>query len=432
MDIATLGIKIDTKDVDAAKRDLRELANESGRTASATERMQKDFNKVAGAARTFQTAIKGIAVAMVALAAAWIGRQVIELGASFISAASSMERLNIGLKSVTGSAQAAGQALTWIKDFARTTPFQMEGVSRAFIMLKNAGIDPMNKALKAVGEATAALGGTDEMLMGVATALSQIAAKGKVSMEELNQLAERGIAARQILAEQFGIAVSQLESHIKKAGITSEQALDALFTGMNEKYGGAMDEMANTWAGVVGALRQTWEELGIAFVEAGIFDEVKRIAKGLTGLIDDLRGEKAFQNLAESIGNLVTMITNLGNQKETLESISATFQTMASAINAATRASNWFIETQRQQREQLGVDVWSKQYLPGMDLMGMPSRRFGRPQETPWGGVQETPYSPILDRPSGMIIDIEMDREKESLNAPKKNLKNLTSVWKRP
>ena len=68
----------------------------------------------------------------------------------------------------------------------------------------------LEKNIIAVGDAVSAVGGNTETLNGVATALTQISMKGKVSAEEMQQLAERGIPAYKLLAEGMGVTEAQL------------------------------------------------------------------------------------------------------------------------------------------------------------------------------------------------------------------------------
>lgn len=94
----------------------------------------------------------------------------------------------------------------------------------------------------------AALGRSQADLDGVVLALGQIQTKGKVSAEELMQMAERGLPVFQILEQKLGLTKKQLEN-IGAAGITSATGINALLTGLNEKFGGAMAKQAQTLAG---------------------------------------------------------------------------------------------------------------------------------------------------------------------------------------
>lgn len=54
-----------------------------------------------------------------------------------------------------------------------------------------------------LGNTVAAVGGNSETLNNIARALGQIQTKGKLSAEEMNQLAENGVGAWDILSKQM-------------------------------------------------------------------------------------------------------------------------------------------------------------------------------------------------------------------------------------
>lgn len=75
------------------------------------------------------------------------------------------------------------------------------------------------RSMMAFGNALASAGGGKEELDGVMLALTQIASKGKVSAEEINQIAERVPQIRQGMIEAFGTADTEA---LQKMGISAE------------------------------------------------------------------------------------------------------------------------------------------------------------------------------------------------------------------
>lgn len=69
----------------------------------------------------------------------------------FIDAASSIEIFAKQLEVVTGSATKAGNALTAIREFARTSPLETEDVVQAYVRLRAVGIDPTIKQMRTIG-----------------------------------------------------------------------------------------------------------------------------------------------------------------------------------------------------------------------------------------------------------------------------------------
>lgn len=61
---------------------------------------------------------------------------------SFVRPSAEMERYRITLETVEGSAAAAERALAWVDRFAARTPFELAEVTRAFVDIRNLGLDP--------------------------------------------------------------------------------------------------------------------------------------------------------------------------------------------------------------------------------------------------------------------------------------------------
>lgn len=136
--------------------------------------------------------------------------------------------------------------------------------------------DTVLSDLQVLIDTTAALGGGADKLSGIALALSQIKSKGKLSTEELNQLAERGVNAKGILAEQLGYgsgdaALMKLSKDLEKGNIGADAAIEALMEGLESSYSGLDAELARTSAsGIVGQIKDTFK-----------IDVVKRWGKGI-------------------------------------------------------------------------------------------------------------------------------------------------------
>lgn len=83
-------------------------------------------------------------------------------------------------------------------------------------------------------------------------------AKGRVQGDEMLQLTEAGVPATKILQEQLGLTAKQVQN-IGDAGISSDKAIRALLTGMNQRFGGMMQNQAKTALGLISTLKDTFE-----------------------------------------------------------------------------------------------------------------------------------------------------------------------------
>jgi tape measure domain-containing protein len=146
---------------------------------------------------------------------------ILALGKSAITAATDMDSLVRGLTAVSKSGDPVAAQLERLKEVAKLPGLGFEEAIRGSTNLQAAGFSAKDAegALKGFGNALATVGKGKADLKGVVLALSQIASKGKISAEEINQLAERVPQIRQVMKSAFGTADTKA---LQKAGISAE------------------------------------------------------------------------------------------------------------------------------------------------------------------------------------------------------------------
>ncbi|MBQ5658109.1 MAG: tape measure protein [Peptococcaceae bacterium] len=197
-----------------------------------------------------------------------------------------------------------------IEDIAKSSTMDYDASMGAVQSMLGMGWnkDTVLTDLQTLIDTTAALGGGADRLSGIALALSQIKSKGRLSTEELNQLAERGVNAKGILAEQLGYGsgdagLMALSKDLQKGVIGSETAIAALMEGLKKSYDGLDEELARSSAsGIMAQIKDTFK-----------IDVVKRWGKGLQdgavrslGAVLDLveENDELIRKLGDSFYNL--------------------------------------------------------------------------------------------------------------------------------
>lgn len=190
-------------------------------------------------------------------------------------------------ETILKSAQAAKKMISDIQKLAKETPFEFEGLDKSAKLLVAMGIDAKKTIpyLRAIADATAAVGGNTEMLEGVAMAIGQIATKGKVSAEEMNQLAERGIPAWEILSQQLGKSKQELMELSSQGKLFAEEAIPALIRGLEERFGGASQKLATTWQGLIAQISDSFKILASRMVP---FEQAKRVLQEILNILDGI------------------------------------------------------------------------------------------------------------------------------------------------
>jgi len=217
---------------------------------------------------------------------------IVGLGAAAVKAAADLETMETQFISLTGGAEQAGAMVDQLNQFAAATPFQIEEIAGAARQLLAAGTDisQVNEQLGFLGDIAATSG---ESIEDITAIFAKVQAKGKVELENLNQLAERGIPIFTALSEATGLLPSQLG-----AGAVSVEQFNATLRGFAEEGGfayGAMERLSQTAAGkfstALDNLKQAGASLGnvlLPYVTAAI-DKVTELAAGFMKLDDSTK-----------------------------------------------------------------------------------------------------------------------------------------------
>ncbi len=282
----------------AMQNALDDMDRRSRSTALSTRKVADEIDRVATAARRATVPIS-------AMMAAGAG------GA--LKLAADMEAAEIGFTTMLGSAEKARAFLGELQQFAAKTPFQFDGLvttsSRLMAMGFAAGdVVPM---LRAVGDAAAAIGGGQEKIDRITMALSQMRAKGKVSAEEMLQLAEAGIPAWDILARAIGVTIPQAMKLAEKGAINANGAVQVLIQGMSERFGGRMEALSSTLTGQFSNLMDNVKMTGTVIGQQFLPDATRAVQKANELLAWAKDSAIAFQALPTPIRNTTYAIAGL-------------------------------------------------------------------------------------------------------------------------
>jgi tape measure domain-containing protein len=163
-----------------------------------------------------------------------------------------LENASVSFETLIGSAVDAKKHIGDLQRFAATTPFEFTGLIRASQLLQGMGFEHKQviPVLTGVGNALSAMGrnGAAEVER-VTMALGQMSLKGKVSAEEINQLAEAGLPAWELLAKAIGKTVEETQELSEKGMLRGREAAIAIAQQANLKFNGQMGRMSETYEG---------------------------------------------------------------------------------------------------------------------------------------------------------------------------------------
>lgn len=295
-DLATIGFRAETSDLDKADRKLKKLADTGQKTEKKTDKsmgvLSGGFAKLAGAVGVAYAAISQL-------------QQLTTISRQF-------DVLNAQLITATGSAESAGIAFGTLQSFASETPYDLQQTVKAFNQLVNLGLTPSEKALKSYGNTAAAMGKD----------LSQLVeAVADATTGEFERLKEFGIKSKSE-GDQVSFTFRGMTTTVKKSADEIETYLMSL--GENE-FAGAMEERAKTLDGALSNLGDTWDNLYLTVSQAGvgsaISSSVRTATDAIQEIIDWIKSGAAsamtdailypFQGLSKSIGDIFDYIGEL-------------------------------------------------------------------------------------------------------------------------
>jgi lambda family phage tail tape measure protein len=207
--------------------------------------------------------------------------------------AAQIGKLQIALRGIVGTQQAYEQALGAAASATRelNIPQQeaIQGLTRLSAAVLGAGgtVTDSSFAFRAMSEAVKATGGNAEQVDGAMLALTQVFSKGKVSAEELNQIAERLPGTFTLFAEAAGKTGPELQKALEQGQVGLNDLMNFLMA-VRERY-------SATALTVASSSEEAGARLSVAF-------DAMRLAVG-----------KALQpigaELQDSLGKFITEIT---------------------------------------------------------------------------------------------------------------------------
>ena len=241
-------------------------------------------------------------------------------GTFALKTASAAETTEISFTTMLGSEEAALSMMEELADFAAHTPFELSGLQTATRQLLAYGFtaEDVIPMLTAVGDATAALGTGQAGIESVTRALGQMQTRGKVSAEEMLQLTEAGIPAWEYLAEAIGTDTAGAMDAVTKGAVSASEGIDAIVSGMENDFGGMMEEQSKTVEGL-------FSNLGDAIEQP----------------LMKLRDSSAYENFADSLADVVDSAgpfveSLLPHMEKGLDAVSGVLDAATDAMEAFT------------------------------------------------------------------------------------------------
>lgn len=359
--------------------DMNKAIEDTGKKGiKSSNEIKKSFNEVDRTASKLGSTL----IAVFSVRALWqYQQQIIKTGAEF-------QKLGAMIETALGDQSKANRAMQMIRNFASTTPFQVQNITEAFITLASDGFEPTNEELRKMGDLAAA--------------------RGRDITEWANAI-RNAVTGQFEMLKGFGVR-TKVEGDIAKftfRGITtevqnSEKAIrDYLLSlGDYEGVAGGMARVSETLGGKISNLSDAFDSLfaNLAEAESGILikiydwmidfvnlaalavqsvDQIKAAARdGVTAAVieqdkkeleelvekykqwyDETEAvDKATQAMISSFRNLIKSGDNLTEQEQRLnEQYAERIQALESASKSMVGLDRVTDEKNNKEIEKLGI-----------------------------------------------------------------------------
>jgi len=258
------------------------------------------------------TTVLGLAGAAIhnvhAVTTGWVG-EIIHLNAE-------VQKMTATLRAMSTATDPMKEALGSIKDLrkeAKETPFSLQAMHQAFVRMKSGGLDPTAGSMRALTDAVAAFGGTDETLNRAALAFQEMAGKGVVQMKELrNQLGMAVPTAMPMMARAFGVTYQELMSDVHTGTVKATEAIAALLAEMNRSFGGQGLRQMETFYGQMNRFKTIMMDLSlIAGGEGkvgGFFQTIETQFADMNNMLDGSIGKMLAGQIGDQLTGVVLSI----------------------------------------------------------------------------------------------------------------------------
>lgn len=224
---------------------------------SLKEQVTKDLNRINAALSDAQDASRRFAVGL-GVAAGAIGT----IGGLALKAASDIEQTKISFTTMLGSAEKADAFVRDLIDFAKKTPFELQGLQDASKQLLAFGFtqNEVIPNLKALGDIASGVG--MDKLPNLILAFGQVRAATKLTGGDLRQFTEAGVPLLAQLAANFHTTAAEIQEMVSKGKIGFADVQKALMDMSKEggKFNNLMENQSKSLGGMVSNLKDAWAQ----------------------------------------------------------------------------------------------------------------------------------------------------------------------------
>ncbi|WP_319417424.1 tape measure protein [Marispirochaeta aestuarii] len=290
VDIASLGIKVDSREAKGATLDLDKLSRASDKAERSTSGLGSEARNTDQAFGSMGKSVGSALLKFGGLTA--IVATMYKLSEASIKAAAAFETQRTEFGIFMQDMDMGASMFADIQTFAASTPLAVEQLSEVTKQLLSFGseADEVLDQVRMLGDAAL---GNGQKLETLARAYGRVQARGKASMEEVNMAMEAGLPIIDELAKALGTSQAEIFDLISTGAVGFEefQAAFKAMTSEGGKFNDGMSILAQTFEGKLSTAMDNVKLLGAEMFEPAMegakdfFDWISETTQGLRDFI---------------------------------------------------------------------------------------------------------------------------------------------------
>lgn len=249
-----------------------------------------------------------------------------------------LDYMHVTYSALFGNAKVASDFMSVLQEHSVETIFDYQGLADASKKLLAYGIDYKNLMFIMEGLTNlGAMSGDPAALDRIALALGQIYTKGKLSAEEMRQLANAYIPITEILQDKFGLTGDDLK-RVGDLNLPAADVINAIVDYANENFGSVGDAAMYTITGLQNRIVDTLKVVGAQMLKP-LTTAYKSFLAYVSGGLEALRAE--FE--AGGVGGIFEYLVPDRNTQQTIRQFIANVRNLfMSLVSVGTVAGQIF------------------------------------------------------------------------------------------
>lgn len=336
------------KMLDNFKRKMPEVGKGFNKAEMDARAMSKGFDKFGQSInKNMKKSTKSttlFAKALKLVAAIGIANTLKRIALDGIDVALQFDKINNSLKVTLGSMGAVEAEMEFLTNVTNRLGLETLTAAEAYSKLlastkgSNLTLKQTREIFEGVASAATAIGLSADDMEGALTAISQMASKGRISLEELTgQLGERIPGALNIAAKAMGMTNKELIKMVESGELMAEELLPKLARALKDEFGAAAEEAAgDSRQADVNRLKNAWNDLlndmgsGLSKVIPLLTKVIEKtqelgdlatgaVGDAITGLFPDLKAPELPDTTGEATTKLDIMSLKMEQKRAALK-----------------------------------------------------------------------------------------------------------------